>query len=77
MTEAIERLMAYAESESRRSRDWIKSTVDSDHLEDRGWPEFMPAEIREAWPALSLDARLLALAFAFRDYLVCDLEQVL
>jgi hypothetical protein len=75
--ETTESLFDFAQSEGRRPREWIEKTVAADNLDERGWPEFMPEEIRDVWPGLSLDARLIAFTLAFRDYLVCDLEQTL
>ncbi|HEY3395024.1 MAG TPA: hypothetical protein VGK58_20135 [Lacipirellulaceae bacterium] len=41
MTDPTEQLLNFAEAESRRRREWIMAMVNSDQLDERGWPEFM------------------------------------
>jgi hypothetical protein len=70
-------LLDYAEAESNRPREWIEGVIGSDELDGRGWPEFLPDEIRGEWPRLSLDARLIAFAFGFSRFREFEPEESL
>ena len=68
MTEHSKALLNWAASESRMTTDAILAEVGVDTLSDHGWPRFLPSELNDEWSALSLDARIIAFAFAFERF---------
>ena len=73
MTEVTEALLSFAQLESQRPRDWIQRAVEVDVLGNGSWEELVPAEVRQLWRSLSLDARLLVFVHSFNKVRERDL----
>jgi hypothetical protein len=66
---ALSTLLGWAASKTRRSADRVSFEASRGTLDHSiGWAEFLPDDLYELWPELSLDARIVAFVFAFCAY---------
>jgi hypothetical protein len=70
MTAALDDLLDWAARTTRKRREYIEREVNTPDWEDEGWPSCVPDDVAELWEDISIDARIIAFAFAsctFRD----------